>query len=148
MENARTHSGKAQHNPYHTPARHIPTRNHFQILQDLNTDMIGDSAPTASMHRSVDYSSFQPKKVNATGRASKSRLPNVSQSMISNERPQVVNQPTTALMPTLGMQEDSIQLGNNNKTGLIPRGIDISSVSIPDHVFANRHKCIEHNNCV
>ena len=94
-------------------------------------------------------------------------------------------------MPTLGMQENSVQLGDKNKTGLIPRGIDISSVSyaklgqiqsgtppqadngvanqmnenscfatqdhnnihnldqrIPGHVFANRHKCMEHNNCV
>ena len=93
-------------------------------------------------------------------------------------------------MPTLGMQENSVQLGNKNKTGLIPRWIDISSASydkpahiqgssppqvdngianqtnenscfathdhnnldnlnqhIPDHVFADRHKCIEHNNC-
>ena len=94
-------------------------------------------------------------------------------------------------MPTLGMQENSVQLGNKNKTGLIPRGIDSSSVSyakrfqiqggtppqidngianqtnenscfatqdhnsihnldqrIPGHVFADRHKCIEHNNCL
>ena len=78
MENEQTHSGKAQHNSYHTPTRHIRTRNRFQILQDLNTDMKGDSASTASMHQSVDNLSFQPKKVNDTGRASKSRLPNVS----------------------------------------------------------------------
>ena len=52
--------------------------------------------------------------------------------MTSNDQSPVVNQLTTDFMPTLGMQANSVQLGdrnNRNKTGLIPRGIDISSVS-------------------
>ena len=117
MENEQTHSGKVQHNPYHSTIRHIPTRNRFQILKDVNTDMLWDSAPTASMYQSIDNSIFQPEKVDATGQASKSKLPTVSQSMISNEGPKVVNQLTTALMSTLGMQEKSVQLGNKTKLG-------------------------------
>ena len=191
LENEQKYSHKAQHNTCHIPTSHILTSNHFQILQDLNADTIGNSVLIPSMHQSVQNSPIEPTKVDATGRASKSRLPKVSQLMTSNEPHQVVNQLTTALMPTLGMQENSVQLGNKNKTGLIPRGIHISSVSydksvqsqggtppqidngianqtnknscfttpdhnsihnldqyIPGHVFADRHKCIEHNNCV
>ena len=29
-----------------------------------------------------------------------------------------------------------------------PNSLDISTQRIPDHVFANRHKCMEYNNCV
>ena len=142
------------------------------------------------MHQSVQNSHIEPTKGDATGRASKSKLTKVSQLLTSNDRSPVVNQLTTASMPTLGMQKNSVQLGNKIKTGLIPRGIDISSVSyakpvqiqsgtppqidngianqmnenscfatqdnsihnldqrIPGHVFADRHKCMEHNNCV
>ena len=122
LKNEQTHSHKAQHNTCHIPTSHIPTSNRFQILQDLNADTIRNSVLIPSMHQSVHNPPIEPTKVDATGRASKSRLPKVSQVMISNERPQVVNQLTTALMPTLDMQENSVQLGNKNKTGLIPRG--------------------------
>ena len=134
---------------------------------------------------------FQPKRVKVTDLAQKFRLPNFSQTNLPNEQPQVVHQLNTASMSILDSQESSVHLGNKNKTGLIPRGIDISLVScdnpsfvqdhlssqvnnglakhtnvdschathdpnsldtlnqrIPDHVFANRHKCVEYNNCV
>ena len=128
LDNEQKHSHKEQHNTCHIPTSHIPTINHFQILQDLNADTIDNSVLIPSMHQSVQNSHIESTKVDATGRASKSRRPKVSQLMSSNERPQVVNQLTTALMPTLGMQENSVQLGNKNKTGLIPQGIEISSV--------------------
>ena len=134
---------------------------------------------------------FQPKRIKVTDLAQKFRLPNFSQTNLPNEQSQVVHQLNTASMSILDSQENSGHLGNKNKTGLIPRGIDISLVScdnpsfvqdhlssqvnnglakhtnvdschathdpnsldtlnqrIPDHVFANRHKCVEYNNCV
>ena len=191
LENEQKHSHKAQRYTCHTPNSHIPTSNRFEILQDLNADTIGNGAFIPSMHRSVQNSHIEPTKGDATGRDSKSKLPKVSQLLTSNDQSPVDNQLTTTPMPTLGMQENSVQLGNKNKTGLIPRGIDISSVSyaklvqiqsgtppqidngianqmnenscfatqdhnsihnldqrIPGHVFADRHKCMEHNNCI
>ena len=144
-----------------------------------------------SIGQSICKPPFQPKRGKVTNRVQKSRLPNFSQTNLPNEQSQVVHQLNTASMSILDLQENSVHLGNKNKTGLIPRGIDISLVScdnpfsvqdnlpsqvnygiakqtdanschtthdpnsldtlnqrIPDHVFADRHKCIEYNNCV
>ena len=129
LVNKQKHSHKAQPNTCHTPNSYIPTSNRFHILQDLNADTMGNGVFIPSMHQSVQNSHIEPTKGDDTGRASKSKLPKVSQVLTSNDRSPVVNQLTTASMPILGMQENYVQLGNKNKTGLIPQGIDISSVS-------------------
>ena len=108
LQNEQKHSHTAQRNTCHIPSSHIPTSNRFQILQDLNADTIGNSVFIPSMHQSVQNSHIKPTKVDTTGRASKSKLPKVSQLVTLNDRPPVVNQLTTALRPTLGMQENSV----------------------------------------
>ena len=189
LENKKKYSGKAERNTH----SHIPTSNRFQLLQHLSTDShtVGDSVYTDSIGQSTCKPPFQPKRGKVTDWAQKSRLPKFSQTNLLNEQSQVVHQLTTASMSILDLQENSVHLGNENKTGLIPRGIDITLVSydntfsvqddlpsqvnhgiakqtdanschathnpnsldtlnqrIPDHVFADRHKCIEYNNCL
>ena len=85
LENEQKHSHKAQHHTCHIPTSHIPISNRFQILQDLNADAIENSALIPSMHQSVQNSPIKPTKGDATGGASKSRLPKVSQLLTSNE---------------------------------------------------------------
>ena len=78
LEDKQKHSHKAQTNTCHTPNSHIPTSNRFQILQDLNADTIGNGVFIPSMHQSVQNPHIEPTKGDATGQASKSKLPIVS----------------------------------------------------------------------
>ena len=128
LENKKKYSGKVESNTH----SHIPTSKHFQLLQHLSTDLhtVWDSVYTDSIGQSTCKPPFQPKIGKVTDRVQKSRLPKFSQTNLPNEQSRVVHQLTTASMSIFDLQENSVHLGNKNKTGLIiPRGIDISLVS-------------------
>ena len=127
LENKKKNSRKVERNAH----SHIPTSNRFQLLQNLNTDSdtVGDSVYTDSIGQSACNLIFQSKRDKVTDWVQKSRSPNFSQTDPLIEQSQVVHQLTTASMSTLDLQGNSVHLGNKNKTGLIPRGIDISLVS-------------------